>query len=161
MNGKPVQHIEYPYQKITYINKGNKMETWVEQGQAPRITKLGPGYGTTARKLTENTFVFSAPVFLNFETPRGRYEAYENYDFFLNLNNKKTKDKYQLTWNRFGDLPHFLGGGKGIIQLVCYRVDSIEETSKAFQKHLKEKAPLWLNPPKSLEEIAQLQKSNQ
>jgi hypothetical protein len=155
-NGKPVMHIEYPYQKITYSLKGDKLQTYVEQGAAPRITKMGPGYKTSARKLGQN-YVYSSPVFLNFETPRGKYEAYENYDFFIAPAGKNTKDKYQLTWNRYGDLPPFLGGGKGVIQLVCHRVDNYTDLPESFQKHLKEKAPMWLAPPKNLEEITKLQ----
>lgn len=156
-NGKPVQHIEYEYQKITYALRGDKLATWVEQGAEPRLTKMGPGFKTTARKLGEN-YVFSSPVFLNFESPRGKYEAYENYDFFVAPSQKITKQKYQLTWNRYGDLPPFLGGEKGVIQLVCYRVDKFEELPEVLKKHITEKAPLWMNPPKDLEEIKNIQK---
>jgi hypothetical protein len=157
MNGKPVSHIEYPYQKITYALRGEQLATYVEQGTAPRLTRMGPGFKTTARRLTANTYVFSSPVFLNFETPRGKYEAYENYDFFVDLSHKKTRDRYQLTWNRYGDLPPFAGSGKGVIQLVCYRVDTFDELPDTLKKHIREKAPLWQNPPQSLAEIAQLQ----
>lgn len=161
MNGKPVTHIEYPYQKITYALRGDHLVTYVEQGTAPRITKMGPGTKTNARKLGR-TYVFSSPVFLNFESPRGKYEAYENYDFIVNDGAKLTKDRYQLTWNRFGDLPGFTvagngPAGKGVIQLVCYRVDSFDDLSEPLKKHIREKAPLWQNPPKDLAEIAKLQ----
>jgi Protein of unknown function (DUF1838) len=156
-NGKPVQHIEYPYQKITYALRGGQLATWVTQGSGARIQTMGPGYKSTARKLGEN-LVFSSPVFLQFETPRGKYEAFENYDFFVAPAAKNTKDKYQLTWNRYGDLPPFLGGGKGVIQLVCFRLDTFDDIPETLRKHIQEKAPLWMNPPKSLTEIEELQK---
>ena len=38
--------------------------------------RLGPG--VPARRLGD-VAVFSAPLFLNFETPRGKYEAFEHY----------------------------------------------------------------------------------
>ncbi len=154
--GKPVTHIEYPYQMVNYVLKGDKMAAYVEQGKAPRITKLGPGYSTMARKLGK-TLMFSTPVFLNFPTPRGQYEAYENYDFFVNYQRNRTQDRYQLVWNRFGDLPPFLGGGKGIIQLVAHRVDSFEDLTPVLKKHIREKAPLWLKAPSNIEEIRRLQ----
>jgi hypothetical protein len=159
VDGKPVQHIEYPYQLITYVRRNNQLISYVEQGQGARMTKMGPGSNSSVRK-AGNTWVFSSPVFLNFETPRGKYEAYENYDFFFDETQKNTADRYQLTWNRYGDLPPFLGGGKGVIQLVCYRVDKFEQLSVVLQKHIREKAPLWLAPPKDLAEIRKLQQQN-
>lgn len=155
-NGQPVEHIEYPYQLIKYVLNGDKLKTWVTQGVGERMQTMGPGYNSTARKLGEN-YVFSSPVFLNFETPRGKYEAFENYDFFVNFSAKNTKDKYQLTWNRYGDLPPFIGGGKGVIQLVCYRVDKFDDLPQTLKKHIREKAPLWKAPPKDMEEIKQMQ----
>jgi hypothetical protein len=158
INGQKVDHIAYPYQYISYVNKGNgKLTTWVEQGKAPRITKLGPGTNTTARMIDGN-IIFSSPVFLNFTTPQGKYEAYENYDFHIVTNEKKVNKKYQLYWNRFGDLPPFLGGGKGIIQLVCYRIDDFKKLPTNWQRFLKEEFPLWMNAPKDLKEIETLQK---
>jgi hypothetical protein len=104
-------------------------------------------------------YIFTAPVFLSFTSPRGVYEAYENYDFFFSPKMKTTKEKYQLTWERYGDLPAAIGGGKGIIHLVSYRVDKIEDLPSAvFKKYLNEKAQMWLAPPSDLAEIVELQK---
>lgn len=156
--GKPVSHIEYPYQQITYALRNNKLVTYVTQGKGARLSKFGPGYNTTARKVGKK-WMFSSPVFLNFPLPNGKqYEAYENYDFVVDTKQKATQDKYQLTWVRYGDLPVWAGGGKGVIQLVCRRVDSFEALSAPLKKHIREKAPLWLNPPKDLNEITELQK---
>lgn len=157
-NGQKLDPIAYPYQKITYMLKGNKLRTLVEQGAGTRITKMGPGEGISVRKLGD-VYVWTAPVFLDFTTPRGKYEAYENYDFFYNPALKSSSEKYQLTWERYGDLPAAIGGGKGIIHLVSYRVDSIDAIpSEVFKRYLKEKAQLWLAPPKDMAEIAELQK---
>lgn len=158
LNGKKVEPIAYPYQFITYVNRGNgKMISYVQQGKGDRITKMGPSEGITARKVN-GSLAFSTPVFLNFPTPRGKYEAYENYDFFINPKSKSTKDKYTLTWNRYGDLPPFLGGGKGVIQLVSYRVDKFEDLPVKWQNYLKNKYPLWSKPPKDVAEIMELSK---
>ena len=156
--GQKLAPIAYDYQKITYALRDGKLKTWVEQGGGARLTKMGPGESITVRK-TGETFIWTAPVFLDFTTPRGKYEAYENYDFFYTPSLKTTKEKYQLTWERYGDIPAAIGGGKGIIHLVCYRVDRIEDLpSDVFKRYLKEKAPMWLNPPKDLAEIAEMQK---
>jgi hypothetical protein len=156
--GQKLEPIAYPYQKITYLLKNGKLRTYVEQGAGARITKMGPGESISVRQLGGN-YIFTAPVFLDFTGPRGKYEAYENYDFFFSPSMKTTKERYQLTWERYGDLPAAIGGGKGIIHLVSYRVDKIEDLPSAvFKKYLNEKAQMWLAPPKDLEEIGALQK---
>ncbi len=156
-NGQKVTHIEYPYQKITYVLQGDKIATYVEQGSGERITKMGPGYKTLARQIGDS-YVFTSPVFLDWDTPRGKYEAYENYDFYYFPKKTKLQHRYQLSWVRYGDLPPFFGQGKkGIIQLVCYRVDSFDKIPEPIRSHIRNEAKLWLAPPKNLEEIAQLQ----
>lgn len=156
-DGKPVEHIKYPYQVITYVLKGNRLASYVEQGREPRITRLGPGYNTHVRK-AGNNWVFSSPVFLNLNTPSGPYQAYENYDFFVNTRQKKTSDRYQLTWVRYGDLPPWAGQGKSVIQLVCYRVNAFDELPDVLKNYIAQHAPLWLQPPKGWDEIRALQK---
>ena len=101
--------------------------------------------------------MFSAPLFLNIKTPRGVYEAYENYDFIVSPKAKTTQQKYQLMWNRYGDLPPFAGQGKCIIQLVCYRVNAFDQLSEPLKKYITTKAPLWLDAPKNMAEIKALQ----
>jgi hypothetical protein len=158
-DGKPVNHIEYPYQQITYALRGDKLVTYVTQGKGKRLTTIGPGYKTLARKAGDN-FAFSAPVFLKFPLPNGGVlEAWENYDFVSNVRESKTSNKYQLFWERFGDLAPFFGANKkGVIQLTCYRVDTLDDVPQPLQNHIRTKAQLWMNPPKDLSEISQLQK---
>lgn len=158
-DGKPVNHIEYPYQQITYALRGDKLVTYVTQGKGKRIVTIGPGYKTLARKVGEN-YTFSAPVFLKLPLPNGAVmEAWENYDFIANQRETKTENKYQLFWERYGDLAPFFGTGrKGVIQLTCYRIDKLEDVPQPLQNHIRTKAQLWMNPPKDVAEIAQLQK---
>lgn len=156
-NGIAVQHIQYPYQQISYVHKNNKLVTWVTQGAGTRLQTIGPGTKTFARK-QGNGYIFSAPLFLNIVTPKGTYEAYENYDFVTSPKEKKMADKYKLYWNRFGDLPPFAGLGKSIIQLVCNRVPTWSDLSQPLKKYITEKAPLWKDAPLNLAEIESLQK---
>ena len=158
VDGQPVRHIMYPYQLISYVRDNGRMRTWVEQGSGARFNRIGPGENMLARKLGEST-IYSAPLFLNFETPRGKYEAYENYDFIFNPTAEKMQDRYLIIWNRFGDRPAFYGPGKGIIQLVANRVPTWNDLPKALKEYIKENAPMWLDAPKNMEEIRKLQKA--
>lgn len=156
LNGIPVKHIKYPYQMINYILEDGKLKTWVTQGSGKRVNKIGPGYNTNARRVGD-TYFFGSPIFLNFETPRGKYEAAENYDFIVNTKAEDLASKYQLMWWRYGDLaPHF-GKTKGTIQLVSYRIENFEDIPNPLRDYIKEEAQMWTQPPRNLAEIKSLQ----
>jgi hypothetical protein len=156
VNGQKVEHIEYPYQFITYELKDGVIVSSVEQGKGAGVQKIAGGSPMKLRQMGNLTIV-SAPLFLNFTTPRGKYEAYENYDFLLQPKGSKAA-QYQLTWNRFGDLPPFFGPGKSIFQLVSYRVDKYKDLPPTMRGYLEKEGRLWMKPPVDLDEIRQLQK---
>ncbi len=152
--GKKVTPIAYPYQQITYEYKGGKLLSGVVQGKAPRIQRIK----STGNNLVRNfggLKVFSAPLFLNF----GNYQAYENYDFFLQTRAKKRVPKYQLSWVRRGSLPPFFGGGDSVFQLVSYRIDKYQKLPASIRRVLEKEARMWMNPPRDLKEIEELQKA--
>lgn len=153
VNGMKVEPIAYPYQQISYELKDNKMMTSVVQGKAPRVQKIEGGGDMIARQFNGLT-MFSAPLFLNFPN----YKAFENYDFFIQPKAIKSAPRYQLTWNRRGDLPKFFGGGDSVFQLASYRIDKYSDLPKTMREALESDGKLWMNPPKDLAEIAELQK---
>ena len=97
--------------------------------------------------------MFSAPLFLNFPN----YKAFENYDFLIQPKGVKGIPRYQLTWNRRGDLPKFFGGDS-VFQLASYRSDKYSALPKTMRDVLESDGKFWMNPPKDLAEIAELQK---
>jgi hypothetical protein len=155
--GRPVDRIAYPYQFITYELVGDTLTTFVEQGAGAALRKIGPGTDFLLRRVG-TALVYSAPLFLNFETPRGRYEAYENYDFFLRPTEQASASRHQMVWNRIGDLPAFVGKGRSVIQMVGWRVDRFEDLPATIRDYIRAEAPLWMAPPKDLDEIRSLQK---
>jgi hypothetical protein len=105
-----------------------------------------------------DTIVYSAPLFLNLKTPKGKYEAYENYDFYLHPGDKKGKAKYQLSWNRFAGGKAWMGPGKTMAQMVGWRTSNFADLPEVLRTYIENEAPLWKAPPKNLEEIRELQK---
>jgi hypothetical protein len=152
MGGVKIEPIAYPYQQITYELKGDRLATQVIQGKAPRVQKIEGG-NMIAREFG-GLIMFSAPLFLNFPN----YKAYENYDFLVQPKNVRGVPRYQLTWNRRGDLPSFFGGGDSVFQLVSYRVDRYSDLPQTIRDVLEKEARMWMNPPKDLAEIVELQK---
>jgi hypothetical protein len=153
--GQPLAPIEYPYQFITYELMGERVQTVVEQGRAPNLQKIGPSAGIQVRRV-RGDYVFTAPLFLDFQLPNDRrYEAFENYDFFVSGAERVDPATHRLSWLRYGDLP---GAGKVVMHLVAWRVDSYAELPQPMREYLETRAKLWMQPPSSIEEIRELQR---
>jgi hypothetical protein len=158
VGGMAVTHIKYPYQVIEYVLKGNDLRTYITQGSGARLMRLSPTQTGHIKKIGRNT-VFSFPAFMNFQTAKGKYEAYENFDFILNENALRTEQRYQLTWWRYGELPAFLGSGRSVMQLVCHRVDEFEDLPKQLRDYIETNAKAWKFPPRDMNEIKALQQN--
>jgi len=153
MKGMKVEPIAYPYQQIFYELKGDRVATSVVQGKSPRVQKIESGNDMIVRRFNDLT-IFSAPLFLNFPN----YKAFENYEFLIQPKSIKNSPRYQLTWNRRGDLPKFFGGGDSVFQLTSYRIEKYSKLPKTIRDVLESDGKLWMSPPKDLAEIAELQK---
>ena len=155
-DGQPVEPVAYPYQFITYALTDDRLETWVEQGQGDRLSRMGPGYDISARRLGD-AVVFTAPVYLDFPIPgtEARYQAFENYDFFIQADASLPN---QLSWLRYGACPRWSGGQPCIMHLVTWRVDGFEDVPASLREWIEKEAPLWQQPPADLDEIRALQK---
>ena len=155
-NGRKVEPIAYPYQVIRYRLQNGLIFGDVEQGVAPRIQHIKAKEGVRSRQLGDSWF-YNAAVFLDFPTPDGRrYEAWENYDFFIHPEGR-VSEPHQMTWQRYGDLPAWAGPGKTIYHLLSWRVESAAEFPPALLEWARAEKPMWLVPPASLEEVKALQ----
>lgn len=158
VNGKPLPPIQYPYQYITYRLDGDQIETMVEQGRAPNVQQIGPGRDISARWMGDGVAQFTAPVYLDFPLPGGgRYEAFENYDFFVQPDAVDRKARYQLSWVRYGSLPPFAEGKPVIMHMVAWRYDNFDDVPESMKTYVNAEAPMWRMPPRNAEEIASLQ----
>ncbi|MEM9532578.1 MAG: DUF1838 family protein [Pseudomonadota bacterium] len=155
-NGQPVTPIAYPYQMISYSLRDGLIYGDVEQGQGDRVQKIPAKNGIPSRRMGD-TWVFTAAVFLDFPLPGGAsYQAWENYDFFIHPE-RDGGEPHQMSWQRYGDLPAWAGGGPSIYHLHSWRVESQEEFPPKLLEWAKAEKPMWLKPPADLAEIRQLQ----
>ncbi|MFP2995355.1 DUF1838 family protein [Spongiivirga sp. MCCC 1A20706] len=156
-NGNEVKPIAYPYQMITYRLENDRIYGDVEQGVGERVQKIKSKDGIPFRKLGD-TYIYNAQVYLDFPLPTGKqYQAWENYDFFVNPEGS-IEEPHQMTWQRYGQLPSWAGGGPAIIHLHSWRVESHDEFPPKLLEWAKADKPNWLNPPKDIAEVRTLQK---
>lgn len=153
VNGQAVLPIAYPYQFITYELAGDRVRTFVEQGAGPRLQRIGPGDSMQVRQVGD-AFVYSAPLFLDIPMGQARYQAFENYDFFIQAGGSVPN---QLSWVRYGDAPAWAGGGAAIMHLVSWRVDRFADLPATIRDYVETDAPLWKAPPADLADIRRLQ----
>jgi hypothetical protein len=152
--GQPLAPIEYPYQFITYELRDGRVRTFVEQGRAPRVQRIGPGEDMQVRRV-RGDYVFTAPLFLDFPAPGGaRYQAFENYDFVVSGRPDADPATHRLSWLRYGDIP---GVGKTVMHLVSWRIDRYADLPAPMRDYLETRARAWMQPPADIAEIRALQ----
>lgn len=157
-NGQPVTPIAYPYQIITYRMENGQIFADVEQGVGDAIQKIRAADGLRFRWLGKDTLAVTAPIFLDFPMANGvRYEAWENYDFFFHRPGAVDQPN-QMSWQRFGSLPPWVGKGKAIYHLISWRVDRPEDFPAPLLAWARTDMPMWLQPPADLAEIRRLQR---
>lgn len=155
--GLDVEPIAYPYQLITYRMKNGRIYGAVEQGVGDGVQKIESRNGMQVRRLGRGTTAVTASVFLDFPMGGGsRYQAWENYDFFLH-SGESVDEPHQLSWQRYGAMPPFAGEGKAIYHLLSWRVESLDEFPPDLLEWAREEAPMWLRPPADLDEVRALQ----
>lgn len=157
-NGKPVTPIAYPYQVITYRQEGTQIFADVEQGTGQAVQSIKARDGIRYRWLGRDTLAVTASIFLDFPMANGaRYEAWENYDFFIHRAGKLA-EPHQMSWQRFGSLPPWAGTGKAIYHLVSWRVEREDEFPASILAWARASMPMWLKPPADMAEVRRLQK---
>ncbi|MFC7292609.1 hypothetical protein [Hirschia litorea] len=156
-NGNKVAPIAYPYQMITYRLENDRIYGDVEQGVGDKVRIIKADEGIPFEKVGD-TYVYNAAVFLDIDLPTGgKYEAWENYDFFFHPEGS-LEEPHQMAWQRYGALPSWAGGQPGIVRLLSWRVESHDQFPEEILKWAKESQPNWLKPPASVEEVRTLQK---
>ena len=155
--GRAVEPIAYPYQLITYRMKEGRIFGAVEQGVGDQVQKIQSRNGMQVRRLGQGTTAVTASVFLDFPIAGGsRYQAWENYDFFLH-SDETVDEPHQLSWQRYGALPPFAGEGNAIYHLLSWRVESQDEFPPVLLEWARKEMPMWLRPPADLDEVRALQ----
>lgn len=164
VDGQSVDPIAYPYQFITYELKEGEdgeayLETFVEQGEHPRVQKIGPGRDITVRQVGELN-LYTAPLFLDFPIPGTdtRYQTFENYDFVVP--DEAADGPAMITFMRYGPLPRFAqkdGITMGAMHLQTWRIEDYEDVPQSLRDYVEADAPLYTAPPADFNAIKLLQ----
>ena len=159
--GKKLETGGFPYQVLTYWLENGRIRATAEYGVEPNLIKTTSVNGLGWRSMGADTLVVNAPVFINHTMPNGKQlQAWENYDFFLHTPGT-IAEPYQLSFVSYYDLPPWAGKGKSVGHIVSWRVESHDEFPPKLLAWAKANAPMWLMPPKDMDEIRALQQPGQ
>jgi len=138
------QPIAYPHQVKTYELDGDDIIYTVESNNGSSVYTLGPMRNYSARTI-DGVKWFNYPVF--FERGTGKFET---SDFFVQPGNDLTEqEKYQHTWVSYGV-------GPMMSSAVAWRYSSFDAMPNLITEIVREEAPRWMSPPRTMDEIAEL-----
>ena len=141
--------IEYEYQLKTYQLEGDEIIYTVESRAGDRISHVAPVRNYSVKQI-DDVLWFNYSVFIDRGTGK-----FENSDFYMIPGEGLSEqERYQHSWVSYGV-------GPIMSQAVAWRYSAFEELPDMIQTYVRDKAPLWMAPPKDLAEVDRLRKQVQ
>ena len=136
--------IAYPHQVKTYELDGDDIIYTVESNNGSSVYTLGPMRNYSAKRI-DGVHWFNYAVFI--ERGTGKFE---NSDFYVQPDESLSEQqRYQHAWVSYGV-------GPIMSSAVAWRYSSFDAMPEQITKIVREEAPLWMEPPASMKEIAEL-----
>lgn len=136
--------IAYPHQVKTYELDGDDIIYTVESNNGRSVYTLGPMRNYSAKEI-DGVKWFNYPVF--FQRGTGKFE---NSDFYIQPGDGLTEqERYQHVWVSYGV-------GPMMSSAVAWRYSSFDAMPDHITDIVREEMPLWMNPPRTMDEIARL-----
>lgn len=157
-NGLPVKPIKYDWQ-VFDLKRGYNP---TDPSMAPILPSVVKGPRSvpcmpiTPRYAGSDVIHYQCPLFIDIETPKGAYQAWEIYDYTLDLTHDANRPP-SLSWSRQGSNPPFIQGGKGVMHFLGHRLNSFEELPDRMRTLVEEEYSLFRDPPVDMEEVHQLE----
>ena len=156
--GRPVRPVQYDAQVFDYKRGVNvrdpSMPTILPLNVVgPRIIKCPP---CSARWAGNGQLLFQLPLFIDMETPRGHYQAYEFYDYCLDTSFPDDRPG-TVFWSRQGPLPPFDQNNPVVMHFSGYRATAFEDLPGYIREVIEESFPLFRAPPVDMDDVHRIE----
>eukprot|EP00591_Stephanopyxis_turris_P011417 CAMPEP_0195528290 /NCGR_PEP_ID=MMETSP0794_2-20130614/30369_1 /TAXON_ID=515487 /ORGANISM="Stephanopyxis turris, Strain CCMP 815" /LENGTH=299 /DNA_ID=CAMNT_0040659407 /DNA_START=603 /DNA_END=1502 /DNA_ORIENTATION=- len=185
-NGKPVRPIKYDFQVFDY-KRGmakplpmplspssavpqSKSLDWDDEydpGLVPINPSIVKSMGSrtvpcmpiTTRYAGKGTLLYQMPLFIDIQTSKVSYQAWEFYDYTTDVTDCANEDKPpSISWSRQGDTPPFCHNGDGVMHFLGHRVNNFEDLPRHLRELVEnEDYEMFKNPPVDMEEVLELE----
>lgn len=136
--------IAYPHQVKTYELDGDDIIYTVESNNGRSVYTLGPMRNYSAKNIG-GVHWFNYSVFIDRATGK-----FENSDFYVQPDESlPEQQRYQHAWTSYGV-------GPVMSSAVAWRYSSFDAMPEQITRIVRDEAPLWMKPPASMDEIAEL-----
>ena len=152
-NGCTVKPIRYDHQVFDY-ERGENGLIFPSVVSSERHVPILP---ITHQFVTPKVCLFQVPVFVDIETPVGRYQAWEFYDYNADPSFQRPTT---VTWCRQASTPPFNTNGAAVMKFTGSRITSFQELPVHMRELVEESYPLFRAPPANMAEVEALQGVN-
>ena len=105
---------------------------------------------------SKQKIAFQCPIFIDVPTDKGKYQAWEMYDYFIDTDYKENYFRPpSFSWSRQGPNPPF--SDRAVCHFTGHRVTSFQDLPSHIQQIITRDYPLFSNPPTGMEEIKELE----
>jgi len=178
-NGKPVRPIKYDWQVFDYKRGMAKplplpFSTGTDEydpGLAPINPSIVKSVGSrtvpcmpiTPRYAGRDTLLYQMPLFIDIQTSKVSYQAWEVYDYTIDVAdciNCTNKGKPpSVSWTRQGDTAPFCENGDGVMHFLGHKVDKFEDLPRHMREMVEqsEDYEMFKAPPVDMEEVLELE----
>ena len=172
--GEEVKPIKYDWQVFDY-KRGKPVKVpphMDQQSNDPGLVPIMPSIVKGVRRVPcqpiipryagPKTLLYQMPLFIDIETPRGRYQAWEFYDYTIDLADGDDSvvnfhRPPSVTWTRQGSNPPFASDGDGVMHFLGHRCDCFEDLPDHMKNLVEQDYHSFRGPPAGMDEVNELE----
>ena len=168
--GKPVRPIKYDWQVFDYkrgtANPIHPLHSEKTTIHPSIVSSMGstsgavPCMAITPKYAGSNILTYQFPLFIDIQTEKISYRAWEIYDYTVPLGDSHDGNlPPSICWTRQGDAAPFCVNGEGVMHITGHRVKTFEDLPLSIRELVEgnDEYRLFKNPPGDMQEVSELE----
>ena len=166
---KPL-HVPMPSTPSSSSSSSEALRNDYDQGLAPINPTIVKSVGSrtvpcmpiTPRYAGPDTLLYQMPLFIDIQTNKVSYQAWEVYDYTVDLSdgvNGNGNRPPTVSWSRQGSTMPFCQNGDGVMHFAGHKVDRFEDLPRHLIEMIEQndEYEMFKKPPSDMEEVLELE----